>query len=145
MTDKEIIQALECCKPNNDEGCLNCPFDKYSLPECAERLSKESVALINRQQAEIDNYSHNIKQLTEENFQLQAEIEMLEIRLKKERHQFEDVAKMYDVIKAEAIKEFAEELRFRLSSGTWKHKNVLLDDCKWIIDNLVKEMVGDDK
>lgn len=60
MTDKEIIKALECCKPNNDEGCLNCPLADVPLPKCAEILSKESVNLINRQQAEIERLEkHN--------------------------------------------------------------------------------------
>ena len=76
------------------------------------------ISIINRQQAEIEVLNNNIS----------AMVVTLRNSAKATRN--------------EAIKEFADELRFRLSIGIWKHKNVLLDDCKWIIDNLVKEMVG---
>lgn len=65
LTPEEIIKALECCKPDNDEGCLNCPFDKYSLPECAERLSKETINLINRQQETIETLLKNWGEVSE--------------------------------------------------------------------------------
>ena len=113
LTPEEIKKALECCKPDNDEGCLNCPLANVPLPECAEILSKESVDLINRQQAEME-------------------------RLKKENNQFADIGKMYSEIRAEAIKEFAERLEEKIFNCdlvyVYEH-----------IDNLVKEMVGDDK
>lgn len=68
-------------------------------------------------------------------------------QLRKERHQFEDVAKMYDVIKAKAIKEFAESLK--------EKKHIIqpldgypIDENDWVIyeediDETYKEMVGD--
>ncbi len=68
-----------------------------------------------------------------------AEIEELNIRLRKERHQFEDVAKMHNVIRAEAIKEFVNILKkdtFRVDTGELV---IEFND----IDNLVKEMVGE--
>ena len=70
--------------------------------------------------------------------QLQAEIERLTIRLRKAEHQLDDLCKMHNIIKSEAIKEFAE----RLKKEALKHKIFPLDSCVDFddIDNLVKEM-----
>ena len=40
MTDKEIIQALECCGDTGD-GCLHCPMLGISAPDCGMRLCRE--------------------------------------------------------------------------------------------------------
>lgn len=53
LTPEEIKKALECCTPEN-ESCLNCPLINISVPECAGILYKETLDLINRQQAEIE-------------------------------------------------------------------------------------------
>ena len=113
MTDNEIIKAL-----NEADGlehiCINC-MDNKGKSTTVKVI--DIVDLINHQQ---------------------AEIERLQSRLKKERHQFADLGKMYSEIRAEAIKEFAERL---------KEKNGIYNSfaIEYIIDNLVKEMVGDDK
>ena len=142
LTPEEVKKALECCKPYNDEGCLNCPFDKYPLPECAERLSKESVDLINSQQAEIEEWKKINQQLANE--------------MEKRRKEDIGIAKGYARI--EAIKEFAKRLQEKADdigidedgflftiSAEWKTWFRVGDWCKEIVDNLVKEMVGDDK
>ena len=69
----------------------------------------------------------------------QAEVERLNIRLRKERHQFDDLGKMYSEIRAEAIKEFAERLKAELTTGMGAMRMSTLG----VIDNLVKEMVGE--
>ena len=114
MTDKEIIKALECCI--SDENCENCPLHHKKIENACVltvvEFYKEILALINRQQ---------------------AEIERLNIRLRKERHQFDDLGKMYSEIRAEAIKEFAEDIIREFP------------EAEFYINNLVKEMVGEDK
>ena len=148
MTDEQIKKALECCiklnaEPRNWKICKkDCPY-KFN---CCDRkkgtsVEKDILDLINRQQAENNRQKAEIEKLQLSRKQKLKEIERLQVRLKKERHQFEDVAKMYSEIKAEVIKEFAYELKIRI--GFWR----LVKD-EWlfdIIDNLVKEMVGDDK
>ena len=52
MTDKEIIQALECCK--NDD-CDNCP---NTFGNCYANLAGYALDLINRQEKEIE-WLHN--------------------------------------------------------------------------------------
>lgn len=119
MTDNEIIKALECCKPKQNRNCGDCPA--YDLGNfCAAELRENVLDLINRQKAEIE-------------------------KLKS--------------AKSEAIKEFADRLKEK--DGYYNH---IFDDCvntefcshnyvkgrkeksmeiRKTIDNLVKEMVGE--
>ena len=124
LTPEEIIKALECCKPYNDEGCLKCPLANVFLPECAEILSKESVDLINSQQAEIEEWKKINQQLANE--------------MEKRRKEDIGIAKGYARI--EAIKEFAKRLRKCMGTDT---RYILISE--FTLNNLVKEMVGDDK
>jgi hypothetical protein len=77
-----------------------------------------------------------------------AEIERLEIRLKKERRQFEALSKMYSEIRAEAIKEFAEKVKNKLwdlptmSDEEGEYDYVCMESLEDYIDNLIKEKIG---
>lgn len=66
--------------------------------------------LINRQKAEIENYSHNIKNLTAENMQLQAEIK----GLKEKRIHFYEAVEKANRARVQAIKEYKETLIFNI-------------------------------
>lgn len=101
MTDKDIIKALECC--DNERDCTQCPM-KESYPFCDDIGPGIVLDLIKRQQAEI-KWLKGWQDL-----------------LKAEKH---------SLIKAEAIKEFAERL---------KNIYVVHDGLYSIIDNLVKEI-----
>ena len=158
MTDKEIIKALEL-KKYGGHSCVKCKYgstkgeDRCGIKGC--NITRNALDLINRQQAEIDNYSHNIKQLTEENMHLHATIKGLQMLL----YSFLDtrngnVVRITDTkleiikkpIQAEAIKEFAERLKkevFRKEFHT-AYGNIEMIGAG-AIDNLVKEMVGEDK
>ena len=52
MTDKEIINALECHLNPDPSTCSDCPL--FCQIDCAYYMSKNALDLINRQQAEID-------------------------------------------------------------------------------------------
>ncbi len=57
MTDNEIIKALECCCNPCGNDCEECPrfYQDYdTVIECGFTLMQDALALINRQQAEID-------------------------------------------------------------------------------------------
>ena len=114
MTDTDIIKALECCCSPKSNACDDCPFYERCY-ENNEWLEKEAIDLINRQKAEI------------ERFEECASREML-----------------YEKVKSEAIKEFAERLKATAISN-WKTKDghYLYEISDDFIDNLVKEMVGD--
>ena len=120
MTDNEIIKALECCREFVTVArCDECPLKEQ---ECIKGLPQYALSLINRQKAEIERLTKHIDELNE-----QAEYLVF---LNKE---------------AKAIKEFAERLKEKLVEESY-------DDCEFFkvvgeseIDNLVKEMVGEDK
>jgi chromosome segregation ATPase len=117
MTDKEIIQALEyCINPTSD--CENCPY--YKNDECFDVAKGDALNLIVRQQAEIENYSHNIRMLTAGNLQLQARIK----ELKKEREVLvEDIHNLSDQVN-EQLEEI-EEVRIGVKSYKGKYESTV--------------------
>ena len=129
MTDAEIKKALEChCRP---VCCIDCPMHNREHDNCVTELWSLSLDLINRQQAEIERLQA-YKTLYED---LNAEY-------------LETIACIKS-IKAEAIKEFAERLKenkIDIDVSFGYGKEVYTEAVAVIeIDNLVKEMVGDDK
>jgi hypothetical protein len=72
-------------------------------------------------------------------FKQQAEIERLEVRLRKERHQFADLGKMYSEIRAEAIKEFVEKFEAYIPNIEGE---TTMECVKNAIKQTLKEMVG---
>ena len=149
MTDNEIVKALECCVWTRSlSDCLKsgCPARKregcsYFLrtDDVFEgvifvELIKDAIDLINRQKAEIERLKEN-----------------LNIELK-------NYATEYDYkIKAEAVKEFAENAVKRVEKAKLKyqklckeqgeemeeHMHIHFNGIIGIINNLLKEMVGD--
>ncbi len=129
FTDEEIIKSLECCVKAKTMGdCieLNCPFrNDWDLCLSGE-IKKMALDLINRQK---------------------AEIERLEKTYKADQQLISALNKSYNLAKAEAYKEFADKLKekseivhlFSVCNG--HHYMVDIDD----IDNLVKEMVGEEE
>ena len=70
MTDKETIKALECCITTNRKyKCADCPYKK-TLGFCIDKLNKDVIDLINRQQAEIERLRERNNTLTTENLNL---------------------------------------------------------------------------
>ena len=53
ITDKDIIEALECC--SNNKPCKDCPlcgFFKVGKDPCRVVLTRGALAIINRQKAD---------------------------------------------------------------------------------------------
>ena len=127
MTDEEIIKALECCA-DEDMGCEVCP---YWAKGCT--VEKDTIDLINRQQAEIERLKEENKfhrKTITENAQRALEVTIEEI----------------EKAKSEAIKEFAERLKTIFNFGVRVYEGkCTVDGVVHNIDNLVKEMVGDEK
>ena len=96
-----------------------------------------TIDLINRLQAENGNYSHNNRTMTKDILDLQKENEELRVTIKA----FTDFGKLYSEIKAEAYKEFAERLKKESYERIDLTAYVEVSD----IDNLLKELVGEDK
>lgn len=113
MTDNEI-KALECLC-GQALKCKECPYSpRYSFPSCQRQVAKDTIVLITRQQAEIENYKH------------------LDVIL------HTAIDKLSADIKSEAVKEFAERLKENFGIADCI---VTIDNDN--IDNLAKEMVGE--
>ena len=117
MTGKEIIKALECMKgiSENDISTITV---------------KNAIALINRQQAEIERLK-----------------EELEIRNQKRASIFE-ISNAYERGRTKAIKEFAEKVKAKcdyMNDYYGLDYGWAIDRIYEEVDELVKEMVGEDK
>lgn len=152
MTDNEIIKALECCVNNGyPTGCQDCP---YRGEDCNEMLDADALSLINRQKVDYEDLQEQFRHLDIEcerlekaNESQKAEIERLQNDLAQTEDAYKTVhemngayARKIDFAKAEAIKEFAERLKEKATQGG----AFGYVDC-YEIDNLVKEMVGDEQ
>lgn len=65
MTDEQIVKALECCSVSVvQKDCLGCSYSECSSPTgCLGVLIDDSLALIKRQQAEIDHLREATKKV----------------------------------------------------------------------------------
>ena len=144
MTDNEIIKALDCCS-NRHKTCHDCVFcednDLVSdIGNCVRRLKIQALDLINRQKAEIENLNIELSAMRGAAYSYKAEAERLSVLAKLGNMRANDYRAMRDkckTAKAEAYKEFAERLKenaFPLRFATNTE-----------IDNLLKELVGEDK
>jgi molecular chaperone GrpE (heat shock protein) len=146
MTDKEIIQALECC---NKSGWLNdcdgCPcYDEkedIQTSECQERIMKNALDLINRQQAEIEEYRRNIKQLTETltgGNGLRIRVDNMIVYA----DDLEEWLEFCDKQKAETTKELEAKIHEKLHEAEM-HGNFEPVVTREMFDSVVKELVGE--
>ena len=118
MTDNEIIKALKCC--SNAEPCENCPYQK----QCDETdLAEITLDLINRKQAEI------------------KELNTIRSRLIYDSGTLTKISdELYQKIKAEAVKEFAEKLKFVWFDNRYDSPDI---DFDYFVDILVETLAGD--
>ena len=166
LTDAEIIKALECCGAL-DKGCQKCLYNETFGSICIHFLCKDTLDLINRQQAIVEKsekvqyfadktiatlqaenkyLNETINNLTIEKDalfdkaeELKAEIERLKTNLNVE---LENFATEYDnKIKVEAYKECIEKVR-KLAVGMHPCSDELrvFDND---LDNLLKELMGE--
>ena len=140
LTDKEIVQAYEFCLKS--KCCIGCVADTYSKTgerDC--KLKPQDITdLINRLQAENERLEIECDK--------QYEIAQATIRAEiadggTSCHWCEDTIR--GVAKAEAYKEFAERLKEK--KARYNADNFFVIDYIPFkeIDNLLKELVGEDK
>ena len=125
MTDNEIIKALEELKKEQEDGYITALEFGGKRDETHEgflALLGATLDLINRQKAEIER-------LLTENHSLAIVQEG-----------FKD---MYKIVQSNAIKEFAENAKEELYEWVGADNSIPFSRIKKVIDNLVKEMVGD--
>ena len=142
MTDKEFIGYLNglgykgqlVCKIRT---CNFKPYDPIPETEIKEVTVADIIDLINRLETENENYSHNIKKLTEENMRLRKE----NLILSQKRVNLFERIEIVNNARVKTIKE-VEEMVDKTFSGVGacgynyvRHK----------IHCVLKEMVGEDE
>lgn len=133
MTDKEIIKALKCCVIDD---CDVCPND---FGNCYANLAGYALELINRQQEEIDTLTHTLLGVMHsiDKWLDGAELEQDEVnRAATMREKTLRIAKE----KQAEIEKIKTKLKYYLETN---EENGVVYIPKFIIDNIVKEMVGD--
>lgn len=128
MTDNEIIKALGCVAGYGTD-CESCPNNHISHPDCMGRAALNALDLINCQRAEIER--------------LQRQLNNAEELVNEKTVSITDLHGENEKFKVEAIKEFAERLKKEADSS-----KIISIDGNWavsqaMIDNFVKETVGD--
>lgn len=137
MTDKEIIQALECCKKDD---CDNCPND---FGNCYANLSGYSLDIINRQQAEIERLRKEVNLVSIQFQDAQERYEEVQTEIERLNNIKFGVDLSIGSIKTEVIKEFADRLLD-------KARAVQIGNLTWVwlisqddINDTIKETVGE--
>ena len=115
MTYDQFIKALKCCA---EDDCDNCPND---FGNCYANLANHALGVIKYKDAKI-------RRLTD--------------RLNATIAGQETLQKHLANIKVNTIKEFARRLKDRFTAPSWGVGNFLV--VRVHIDNLVKEMVGEE-
>ena len=139
MTDKEIINALECCKKDD---CDNCPND---FGNCYANLSGYALDLINRKQSEIERLRKEVNLVSIQFQDLQERYEEAQTEIEQWKEEANKYQKLWctavddiEVAKSEIYKEFAEHLKERWSNNYYDSPDVDFDE---FVDNLLKEMI----
>ena len=126
MTDNEIIKALKCLIPDDNDKGTWLPFSDRDCVDCEIIILKNALDLINRQQAEIE--------------MLQLEVEAVNDLINPFPFK-SNFDKAIETAKSEAIKEFAERLKQTVCDGVRVYNGMCTDvGMLHNIDNLVKEM-----
>ena len=124
MTDNEIKKALEVC--HFSCGCSDCPYKGCITDSCIETMKSDALDLINRQQSKIERLEAKC-----ENTQIgynfaKADIERLDKELIEEKLRKEMLHYTVEEIKAEAIKEFANDLYKKFAGHSDYHGDTIL-------------------
>ena len=144
LTYNEIIEALGRCGYHQE--CCFC----NSVEECGSKkvLVENTLDFINRQQTEnkrlgkeVNLVSIQFQDLQERYEEAQAEIERLNVLVKTKNKLIKGLDQSISYAYDRAIKEFAERLKGYATQGFWESDAYVGVEQ---IDDLVKEMVGDD-
>lgn len=139
MTDNEIIKALECCLPQNGKrNCDDCPYAECEKG-CADKLTKDCLDLINRQNAEIEKLKTQLGK-SENFFTIKLDKEQLNDIVKSQIEKFEVDAV---TVRNEAIREFVKQHKEIMREYLYNDStDFLMKWCEYetATDNLIKTM-----
>lgn len=140
MTDNEIIKALEhCTSSTTSEACNGCPL--FSTTVCTEMengLMIYALNLINRQKADIEEWKTTAEKWYGEYHKTKEELKKSKMYENSAHKLAEEYIAKNHTIKAETIKEFAENAKknhLAIFNTIYSHTHFC-----GMIDNLAKEM-----
>lgn len=127
VTEDEIIDALECRCCVFRPRCSSCPHQDFC---CIARIATDGLNLIRKQQAEIERLKCEMGKLLPKDCSYAVQMEVSN--------------NLETIIRAEAIREFADRLKgMKYESIEWAHGEHPYVVEESDIDNLVEEMAGD--
>ena len=159
LTDNEVIKALECCSEANN--CGKCEYEptqhQIGTVSCCNELMKDALDLIDRLQADNEQLKSDISVSRDAYMSMKDRYEYEKEKVENAKQKCIDIAKALKTAKAEAYKEFAEEASKKLEKVRQKYQrlckeqgeeedevmNIHYRGIKRIVNNLVKEMVGE--
>ena len=144
MKTEQIIEALECCIGHRTpEICPNCP-NYLGCGECTARLRKEALALIKKQQDEIEEWQEHYMEKFKENLPLEVRNELLKRENKYLReHMWDEVNQAKELAISDTVKEI--QTRFAVHFGTYtENDTVKIKDVFGLIDQIAKEILEGD-
>lgn len=119
---EEVIKALEFCSHcvcDDDKTETKCPY--YNMPFCKNYLRKQSLDLINRQQAEIERFKKSETTVNE----FWRVLQKFTREKLKEKPTIEELLEYIEHAKAEAIKEFAKKIDDEIYEALTNNENVI--------------------
>lgn len=136
FTDDDVIKALECCSKDVPilNSCEGCPF---AGKKCAAFLPQTALDLINRQKAEIERLikANNRDDLQHKYCNLIGDVLVYSKSL-------EDYNKFRKSFKAEAIKEFANNVVQELWKLNWHYGQIPCSEEDKTIQRAIKECIA---
>lgn len=131
MTEQEVIKTLKCCSTGM---CKNCAINNGTA-NCITSLEEAVSELIKRQRSEIEK-------LTTEVENLKKQMEWLTGYNQNLMSANTALSEEVFIAKNEAYKEFAEKAAIALANAYTPEYAHWIDD---VLDNLLKELVGENK
>lgn len=135
MTDKEIESSLKVIATTRN--CNECKIRncKWGTCNCSQITANAALDLINRQKTEIERLKCEMGKLLPKDCSYAMQMEVSN--------------KLESQIKSEAIKEFAEKLKEKISDchivSDGEYCGFDCGDVHECIDNILKEMVGEEE
>ena len=146
---------MECCSGSN---CHECPIEG-----CTDNIFRDALDLINRLQSQNKDLAETVHNLTIEKDalfdkaeELKAEVERLNALVKTKNKLIKGLDQSISYAYDRAIKEFAERLKNEIINDTayacdstqhngYYDYQIKIGDLPEYIDNLLKELEGEDK
>ena len=134
MTDEQIMDSLYCC---DNAFCEHCHYKQYTV-NCTDHLCRDAFELV--------------KRLREEKVYLQSELNLAEAKIYDLECHEANSDDAFDQMRVDTVKEFAEKVKFIDGDACIEEWVAQGDICYAFnydkfekqIDNIVKEMVGDE-